>query len=127
MPLLLHYSDRKQEHLIVVSLTGANEVIAVRCVSIGLVDSAPVHPREVFADVLVDRASAIILAHNHPSGDTTPSNYDLDATKEIKAAGDILKINLLDHIIFTQRSYYSFLENKILCNRSHPHSKNTFG
>jgi DNA repair protein RadC len=82
----------------------------VRVVSIGLIDRSPVHPREVFADALTDRASGIIVAHNHPAGSLEPSPFDIDATKQIKQAGEIVGIELLDHIIFNRKGYYSFLE-----------------
>jgi DNA repair protein RadC len=68
LPLIRHFADRRQEHFICVSLNGANEVIATRVVSVGLVDKTQVHPREVFADPITDRASAVIVAHNRPSG-----------------------------------------------------------
>jgi len=114
IPLIQHYADRKQEHFICISLNGANEVIASRVVSVGLVNKTHVHPREVFADPITDRASTIIVAHNHPSGDLEPSKDDIAITKQLKAAGDTLGIRLLDHIIFNKKSYYSFLENNEL-------------
>ena len=110
LPLIRHYADRKQEHFICVSINGANEVITARVVSVGLVNKTQVHPREVFADPITDRASAIIVAHNHPSGGLTPSKEDLEITKQLKSAGEILGINLLDHIIFNDKGYYSLLE-----------------
>lgn len=110
LPLIQHYADRKQEHFICISLNGAKEVIAVRTVSVGLVDKTHVHPREVFADPITDRASAIIVAHNHPAGGLTPSQKDIEITKQLKSAGETLGIKLLDHIIFNQKGYYSFLE-----------------
>jgi len=67
VPHIRHYVNRKQEHFLCASVNGANEIINIRVVSIGLVDRSHVHPREVFADPLIDRASAVILAHNHPS------------------------------------------------------------
>jgi len=114
LPLIQHYADRKQEHFICISLNGANEVIASRVVSVGLVNKTHVHPREVFADPITDRASAIIVAHNHPSGDLNPSKDDTAITKQLKSAGETLGIRLLDHIIFNQKGYYSFLENNEL-------------
>ena len=110
LPLIRHFADRKQEHFLSVTINGANEVLNVRVVSIGLIDRSPVHPREVFADALTDRASGIIVAHNHPAGSLEPSPADIDATKQIKQAGEILGIGLLDHIIFSRKGYYSFLE-----------------
>ena len=111
LPLIRHYADRKQEHFICVSLNGANEVITTRVVSVGLVNKTQVHPREVFADPITDRASAIIVAHNHPAGELTPSREDAEITKRLKEAGETLGIKLLDHIIFNHKSYYSYLEN----------------
>ncbi|MBU2034544.1 MAG: JAB domain-containing protein, partial [Candidatus Omnitrophica bacterium] len=113
VPLLRHYADRKQEHFLCVSLNGANEILNTRVVTIGLADRSHVHPREVFADVLVDRASAIILAHNHPAGSLDPSEEDIAVTKQIAQAGKILGIVVLDHIIFNQREYLSFVERGI--------------
>ena len=111
LPLIQHYADRKQEHFICISINGANEVIASRVVSVGLVNRTQVHPREVFADPITDRASAIIVAHNHPVGTLTPSNEDSEITKQLKSAGETLGIRLLDHIIFNHKGHYSFLEN----------------
>lgn len=110
LPHVRHYADRKQEHFLCVSINGANEILNIRVVSIGLIDRSPVHPREVFADALGDRAAAVIVAHNHPSGGVQPSASDLLITAQLKAAGDILGITLLDHIIFDRSSYFSFLE-----------------
>jgi len=110
LPLIRHFADRKQEHFLSITINGANEVLNVRIVSIGLIDRSPVHPREVFADALTDRASGIIVAHNHPAGSLEPSPSDIAATKQIKQAGQIIGIELLDHIIFNQKGYYSFLE-----------------
>ena len=105
-----HYADRKQEHFLCASINGANEIINIRVVSIGLVDRTHVHPREVFADALTDRASAVIVAHNHPAGSLEPSPADLAVTRQLKAAGALLGIGLLDHIIFNRTIYFSFLE-----------------
>ncbi len=110
LPLIRHYGDRKQEHFICISINGANEVMNVRVVTIGLVNKSQVHPREVFADVIVERACAIIIAHNHPSGHLTPSKEDIAITQRIKKASTLLGITLLDHIIFNSRGYYSFVE-----------------
>jgi DNA repair protein RadC len=111
LPLIRHFADRKQEHFLSITINGANEVLNVRVVSIGLVDRSPVHPREVFADVLADRASGVIVAHNHPTGGLDPSTADEQATQQIKQAGEILGIQLLDHIIFNRNGYFSFLES----------------
>jgi DNA repair protein RadC len=114
LPLIRHFADRKQEHFICVSLNGANEIIATRVVSVGLVNKTQVHPREVFADPITDRASAVIVAHNHPSGSLEPSKEDIDITARLKSAGEILGIRLLDHVIFNSKGYYSFLEKGLI-------------
>lgn len=110
LPHVRHYADRKQEHFLCATINGANEILNIRVVSIGLIDRSPVHPREVFADALADRAAAIIVAHNHPSGGVEPSQSDISITAQLKAAGQILGIELLDHIIFNRVDYFSFLE-----------------
>jgi len=103
LPLIQHYGDRKQEHFLCISINGANEVMNIRVVTIGLINKSQVHPREVFADVIAERASAVIVAHNHPNGDLKPSNEDITVTKRIKEAAFVLGIGLLDHIIFNNK------------------------
>ena len=111
LPYILHYSDRKQEHFICVSFSGAHEIIAIRTVSVGLLNKTLVHPREVFADPIADRAAAIIVCHNHPSGNVTPSEEDIQTTWRLSEAGEILGIKLLDHIIIApDGKYFSFVE-----------------
>jgi len=112
LPLVQHYADRRQEHFIVVSLNGANEVLNVRVVTKGLVNRTQVHPREVFADVIADRACAVILAHNHTSSNLEPSDEDLAVTERLKAAGKILGIQVLDHLIFNQKGVFSIFGDK---------------
>ncbi len=111
LPLIRHYADRKQEHFLCVSITGAKEVIATRVVSIGMVDKTRAHPREVFAGPIVDRAAAIIVAHNHPAGGLFPSKADMETTRRLEEAGRTLGIEFLDHIIFNHKDYYSFSES----------------
>lgn len=110
LPHVRHYADRKQEHFLCVSINGANEILNIRVICIGLIDRTPVHPREVFADALTDRASAVIVAHNHPTGGLEPSPADIDITAQLKAAGTIVGVPVLDHIIFNKTGYFSFLE-----------------
>ena len=90
-----------QEVFAVMSLNGANEPIKTRWVTVGLLDCNQVHPREVFADPLMDRAASIIVAHNHPSGTLEPSPEDLAITKRLQRAGELLGIKVLDHLIVT--------------------------
>jgi DNA repair protein RadC len=97
-----------------ISLTGAHEIIKIRTVSIGLLTSCPIHPREIFVGPIKDHAYSVILAHNHPSGDPTPSEEDKKVTKQISLAANTLGIKLLDHIIFARRGYYSFQESGLL-------------
>ena len=81
-----------------------------RVVAIGLLDKSPVHPREVFADVIADRAAAVIFAHNHPSGELQPSEADLRMHEQLTEAGKILGLRVLDHVIVTRKGHYSFQE-----------------
>ena len=110
LPLLSDIVNKQQEYFICISLNGANEVIEKRIVTVGLLDKSQVHPREVFADVITDRAASIILAHNHPSGELKPSNSDLKIHDQLVEAGKILGIKVLDHIIVSRKGYYSFQE-----------------
>ncbi|MCX7787279.1 MAG: DNA repair protein RadC [Spirochaetes bacterium] len=111
LPLVSHYANRKQEYFLSISLNGAHEVLAIRVVSIGLVNRSLVHPREVFADPLQDRAAALVIAHNHPSGNLDPSLEDKQVTMRLRTAAELLGIVFLDHIIFSEEGYYSFLEH----------------
>jgi DNA repair protein RadC len=110
LPLVADIAGKQQEHFVCISLNGANEVIEKRIVTIGLLDKSPVHPREVFADAIADRAAAVIFAHNHPSGDLQPSKADLRTHQQLTEAGKILGLRVLDHIIVTRKGHYSFPE-----------------
>ena len=96
-----------QEVFAVMSLNGANKPIKTRWVTVGLLDCNQVHPREVFADPLMDRAAAIIVAHNHPSGTLEPSAEDLALTRRLQRAGELLGIKVLDHLILGPDGYAS--------------------
>jgi DNA repair protein RadC len=113
-PLIRHYGNRPQEYFLSVSLNGAHEVIAVQVVSIGLVNHTLVHPREVFADPLRQRATAVIVAHNHPSGILIPSTDDIRVTQRLIQAGELMGIRILDHLIFSDESFRSMLEENEL-------------
>jgi len=114
LPLVSDLIEKRQEHFICISLNGANEVIEKRIVTIGLLNMSPVHPREVFADVILDRAAAVIFVHNHPSGDLQPSDADLKMHEQLTEAGNILGIRVLDHIIISHRGHLSFQEAGII-------------
>ncbi|MCX7010075.1 MAG: JAB domain-containing protein, partial [Kiritimatiellaeota bacterium] len=110
LPLVADIAGKQQEYFVCISLNGANEVIEKRVVTIGLLDKSPVHPREVFADVIADRAAAVIFAHNHPSGDLQPSETERHAHDQLTEAAKILGLRVLDHLIVTKKGHYSFLE-----------------
>lgn len=114
LPLLTDIRSKSQEHFICITLNGANEVIEKRTVTVGLLDRSQVHPREVFADVIADRAAAVIFAHNHPSGDLQPSEADLKTQDQLVQAAKILGIRVLDHVIVSKRGYCSFQEAGII-------------
>ena len=97
--------DKKQEYFVCLTLDGANRLIAKRIITIGTLTSSLVHPREVFADAITDRAASIIVAHNHPSGSLNASTADLAVTNQLKAAADLLGINLIWHVIITPNAY----------------------
>ena len=109
-----HYATRDQEQFIVLVLNGAHEVLNVFVATVGLVNKTLVHPREIFSDAIQRRGTAIAIAHNHPSGKLDPSEDDVNVTKRILISGDILGIKVLDHIIFSSSSYYSFLEHGLM-------------
>lgn len=99
--------NKKQEHFVCLTLDGANRLIAKRVITIGTLTASPVHPREVFADAITDRAASIIVAHNHPSGSLQASAADIQITTQLKEAGKLLNINIIDHIIITPKEFTS--------------------
>lgn len=101
--------DYTKEYFYLISLNSRGMVISE--ISIGILNASLVHPREVFAEAIKQRANSIILVHNHPSGDPSPSKEDIKITKRLKKAGKILGIEVIDHIIITKNSYLS-LKNK---------------
>jgi DNA repair protein RadC len=107
--------NKKQEYFLCLSLDSGGRLVARRTVTIGLLDVSLAHPREVFAGPLKDRAAAIIVAHNHPSGIAEPSKDDIKTTQQLVSAGIILGVRLRDHIIITGQSYYSFREENLIC------------
>ncbi len=113
VPLIQHFAFQRQEYVICVTINGANEVINIHTLAVGSLDRAPLEPRDVFSCALQDRASAIILAHNHPEGELTPSFADREVTTRLKQTGELVGIPLLDHIIFNRKDYFSFLDQGI--------------
>jgi DNA repair protein RadC len=114
LPLLADIVGKQQEYFVCISLNGANEVIEKRVVTIGLLDQSTVHPREVFADVIADRAASVIFAHNHPSGELQPSEADRRTHEQLTEAARILGLRVLDHVILTKKGYFSFQENGMI-------------
>ena len=110
LPYLKFIRNKKQEYFICLSLDSGGRLIARRIVTIGTLTASLVHPRETFASPLKDHAASIVIAHNHPSGDPTPSNGDIAITQQLVAASIILGIKLQDHIIIAKSDHYSFAE-----------------
>ena len=102
IPEVAAVRNKLQEFFLCTTLNGASEVIKTRTITMGLLNHSLVHPREVFADAITDRAAAVICIHNHPSGNPDPSSEDVTVTKQLCEAGKILGINLLDHLIITK-------------------------
>ncbi len=109
-----HYGNSKQEYFLCLTLNAANEIINTHTVTIGILNRAIIHPREIFALAIEDRSNSIIIAHNHPSGNLKPGEDDISTTKSLVEAGKLLNIPILDHLIFTDSSYFSFLENHLM-------------
>lgn len=103
--LLGDIRDKKQEYFVCITLDGANRLIAKRIITIGTLTASLVHPREVFAEAITDRAASIIVAHNHPSGNLQASQADKDVTARLKEVGELVGVNVLDHLIITQDSH----------------------
>lgn len=114
LPLVDYLRVKKQEYFICMTLNGAGELIEQRVVTVGLLNHSPVHPREVFADAITDRAASVIFVHNHPSGNPEPSVQDIEITKRLYEAAEILGINVLDHIITAKRGHVSFKERGLI-------------
>ena len=109
-PLLAH-QDR--EHFYVVLLSTKNHVLAIELVSVGSLSASIVHPREVFKGAILANAAAVICGHNHPSGDPTPSEDDIEIHDRLTRAGEILGIEVLDHIIIAGDRHWSFLSSSV--------------
>jgi len=111
---LRSFSMKNQEHFLTITLDGASHIINVRTVFIGTLNQSIVHPREVFADAIADRAAGIIIAHNHPSGTLTASRADIQITERLKEVSKLVGIELLDHVILAKGGYYSFSDEGLL-------------
>lgn len=103
-----------KEHFLALHLDGKNRIICFERVSVGSLNQAIVHPREVYKGAVLSSAAAVLVLHNHPSGDPTPSREDLAITKRLREAGEIVGIVLLDHIVIGAGKYCSFTEQGLL-------------
>lgn len=115
-PLLTEfYKDKMdKEYVSIVCLNSAHKVISVDLMSIGTIDKSLFEPREIYRKTLLHNAYSFVLVHNHPSGNTSPTDYDFTATKGIKDGSKIIGVNLIDSIIIGEYDYFSFTENDIL-------------
>lgn len=101
----------KQEHFFVLSLDTKNKILAEKIIAIGTLNAALLHPREIFKEAIKNSANSIIIVHNHPTGDPEPSNEDIKITEDIMKAAELIGINVLDHIILGDSSYWSYKES----------------
>lgn len=108
--LMSDMTNLKQEHFVVLYLNVKNQVIHKQTIFMGSLNASIVHPREIFREAVKRSAASIICAHNHPSGNPTPSSEDIDVTKRIQHAGEVLGIELLDHVIIGDHQFISLKE-----------------
>ncbi len=107
IPFVHDLRDKNREYFVVFYLNARNEILKREFVSVGILTASLVHPREVFAPAISHLAASVIFVHNHPSGDPTPSEEDIKLTKRLVSAGEILGIDVLDHIIIARSAYLS--------------------
>lgn len=105
------FDNKKQEYFYCLYLNSKKELIERKLLFMGTINKSVVHPREVFKEAYQNSASSIICMHNHPSGDPSPSSEDIILTEALMQIGKINQIPVVDHIIFTEKEYYSFYEN----------------
>ncbi len=110
----LELRSKKKEHLMAFFLNARHQLITKEIISIGTLTASLAHPREIFAPAIGQAAAGVILAHNHPSGDPSPSDEDIRLTKRIAQAGHIMGIELLDHLIVSDKGCYSFKQSGVL-------------
>jgi len=108
--LLSSLGTKDREHLVGLFLNVRHQVIRRRTIAIGSLTGVEVHPREVFKPAILASAAAIILAHNHPSGDPTPSRADIELTTRLREVGDLVSIQVLDHVVICREGYVSLAE-----------------
>jgi DNA repair protein RadC len=106
--------EKQREHLTALYLNARNEVVFKKHLFVGTLDANICHPREIFKYALEKNSASVILVHNHPSGDPTPSKADLEITKRIQEAGKIMGIDVLDHVIISKNKIFSFKEKDLI-------------
>jgi len=110
----MEFLDEEKEHFLMLSLDTKNQLKAVHIISIGSVNATIVHPREVFKNAILESAAAILVGHNHPSGDPTPSQPDIDITKKLVESGKILGVEMYDHIVFGDTRFISMKDQELI-------------
>lgn len=108
--LFVKWARKPVEYFLVATLDGAHQLIKIHEITKGLLNRTLIHPREVFREAILDRASAIIVCHNHPSGRLEKSEEDAEITRRLKSAGEVLGIPVLDHLIISKKGFFSFAE-----------------
>jgi DNA repair protein RadC len=109
--LIQETRDLEQEHFILLTLNTKNQIIRQRTLFIGTLNQSIAHPRDIFREAIRDNAAQIIVAHNHPSGDPTPSESDNVFTSRLTKACELIGIQMLDHLILGESTYHSYAEN----------------
>lgn len=113
VPYVQGYAILPTEHFLCVTLNGAREILSIRVICTGSGNMAVIRMAEVYAEAIKEHASAVVFCHNHPGGNPEPSEADIETTKKLCLAASLLEIKVLDHIIITKNSYYSFLEHNL--------------
>ncbi len=103
-------TDNSREHFVALYLDGAHQVVSYSTISIGIANATPVHPREIFQRAILAGSISLVVAHNHPSGNLTPSEEDYKITKRLKEAGEVIGIRLLDHLIISDVAEVSIID-----------------
>jgi len=106
--------DQEKEHFYIIHLNNRNNIKMIELATLGTLNSSLIHPRETYRRAILEGSAKIMIAHNHPSGTVEPSEDDLTITQQLKKAGNIIDIELLDHIIFTEKNYLSFKQKNLL-------------
>lgn len=114
---VVELGQKQQEHLVALYLNARQQLIHKQTIAIGSLNATFVQPRAIFGPALIQPCFGVIFCHNHPSGDSTPSQEDLDMTRRIVEAGSILGIQVLDHLVVTSSGYFSFLKEGLLKSR----------